>query len=740
MCKITVSKEDLKIKNLKELNTLSNLAVVYSNYALFYKADDDSFIARPLSIEGIATLNDVDSSVKMFDVYDNFVVVRTKRYYKKDKSTGELSFIDVKNGNNLFIFMKKDLYTKGIINKIISVENEYVISVGAAYLPIYAYISGVARSFAKSHTLSDIRKIIINYGLSSKNTPDRVAAEEKVRRIYQQRNGWCFDGFNLLISSSTSLSSLPETFRDLQYLILFKNESSNTPVLLVHDEYCKYKVIYVHDLENFSDVDIFKEGHTVSTFAKTYREYVEDLESGQNLLKLPITGNNTMYVGRSRLADLVKNHHESVYREGKAFVGEYSFTLSVFNKIVSTLQTFTPDTVRDFKVNAGLPVEDPIIDEEPVEEGASETNLIYTFKPIVESEIGEKLSNVILAAYLEDDEKLFFVSPNTLPETSMYTGKFRRHSKKISRHALMSLFYIDDESDVENIFEKKMHHSVLLCEGKKLHVFLDNTFAESAYENLSEINKYIKNGKMSRTIKDSYIQVFNFIIRTSDENAKEYNYLKNFTYPDYLKYWEEIEKGTSTATLDIEVNNNHEKVTQVNLFDTMEQEELPKAKEEIRREEKKGYVIEYGHTFEEYNEKFGKDYADGNLWDYSVKDFEDELNSPKLCELNTEVVFWYLKDKDGEFRYFETSIEAHPESSDKNAHVDGQNDEVKPQTHSRTLICDGCCLDLNDVSGYNRISFKSEGYVVVDVFVRNSGKATLCLTDEEYYALVNALK
>jgi len=61
--------------------------------------------------------------------------------------------------------------------------------------------------------------------------------------------------------------------------------------------------------------------------------------------------------------------------------------------------------------------------------------------------------------------------------------------------------------------------------------------------------------------------------------------------------------------------------------------------------------VERGHTMREYLDKFGEDYEDGNLWDFSKKDFEEGA-----VEQRDDIVYWYMKDLDGEWRYFETNI------------------------------------------------------------------------------------
>lgn len=55
-----------------------------------------------------------------------------------------------------------------------------------------------------------------------------------------------------------------------------------------------------------------------------------------------------------------------------------------------------------------------------------------------------------------------------------------------------------------------------------------------------------------------------------------------------------------------------------------------------------------GHTLEEYYGKYGDDYRDGNLWDYSIEDFASDPDKP-----DPDVDYWLIKDGDGDWRVFE---------------------------------------------------------------------------------------
>ena len=64
-----------------------------------------------------------------------------------------------------------------------------------------------------------------------------------------------------------------------------------------------------------------------------------------------------------------------------------------------------------------------------------------------------------------------------------------------------------------------------------------------------------------------------------------------------------------------------------------------------------GSCVERGHTMKEYLEKFGEDYENGKLWDFDKKDFEEGL-----VENRNDIVYWYMKDLNEDWRYFETNV------------------------------------------------------------------------------------
>lgn len=49
------------------------------------------------------------------------------------------------------------------------------------------------------------------------------------------------------------------------------------------------------------------------------------------------------------------------------------------------------------------------------------------------------------------------------------------------------------------------------------------------------------------------------------------------------------------------------------------------------------YTIEYGHTMEEYNEKFGTEYSNGELWDFKKIELENGAVEPQ-----EGMVYWEI--------------------------------------------------------------------------------------------------
>ena len=65
--------------------------------------------------------------------------------------------------------------------------------------------------------------------------------------------------------------------------------------------------------------------------------------------------------------------------------------------------------------------------------------------------------------------------------------------------------------------------------------------------------------------------------------------------------------------------------------------------------------VEEGHTYQEYLQKYGKQYVGNQLWDFSEEDFTNGAIEP-----DPDIVYWKINVY-GETRYYET-----PETSTNN--------------------------------------------------------------------------
>lgn len=75
--------------------------------------------------------------------------------------------------------------------------------------------------------------------------------------------------------------------------------------------------------------------------------------------------------------------------------------------------------------------------------------------------------------------------------------------------------------------------------------------------------------------------------------------------------------------------------------------------------------VEEGHTLDEYMDKFGDAYRDGDLWDFDPEELKDGSIEPR-----EDIVYWAIKDEDGELRYYETDISPKEESLEEKADLD----------------------------------------------------------------------
>ena len=62
----------------------------------------------------------------------------------------------------------------------------------------------------------------------------------------------------------------------------------------------------------------------------------------------------------------------------------------------------------------------------------------------------------------------------------------------------------------------------------------------------------------------------------------------------------------------------------------------------------KGFIVEFGHTLDEYEKLYKEDYEEGNLWDYSLDDIRKNAITPQK-----DMVYWVIV-VDNEIRIFET--------------------------------------------------------------------------------------
>ena len=72
---------------------------------------------------------------------------------------------------------------------------------------------------------------------------------------------------------------------------------------------------------------------------------------------------------------------------------------------------------------------------------------------------------------------------------------------------------------------------------------------------------------------------------------------------------------------------------------------------EIKKKVINGATVEYGHTFDEYDELYGLSYDDGELWDFSKEDFTNGAIEPRK-----NMIYWSIKDENGNERFYETDI------------------------------------------------------------------------------------
>lgn len=60
------------------------------------------------------------------------------------------------------------------------------------------------------------------------------------------------------------------------------------------------------------------------------------------------------------------------------------------------------------------------------------------------------------------------------------------------------------------------------------------------------------------------------------------------------------------------------------------------------------FHIELGHTIEEYNDLYGKEYENGEFWDFSIEDVENGA-----IEANPNMIYWQIGNRVYETYKFE---------------------------------------------------------------------------------------
>ena len=269
----------------------------------------------------------IELNVSLYELFSDFIAIRSKRYVKLNEKQ---KYVDGKGGTASYLIINKKYFDDGTFGEVYPLNS---------LIPEYSLLAGIFKAFQFNKNFSEI-KALIKEKLSDK--PNLIS---KLSSLYTVKNGFTFDGYNLLVSSTTSLSSIIE-HSDIKSFVLYKNNEKNVPIVIAHDEESKYKVIYVRDLEQYSDLDILKERYKNNIYNKAYSVFESDL-SGEKLIKFLITENSDLFVSRVYLAQLIKVTPEKVFRNGRAYIGDYSFGETYFRNQVSQLYDFQPDNLTD---------------------------------------------------------------------------------------------------------------------------------------------------------------------------------------------------------------------------------------------------------------------------------------------------------------------------------------------------------------------------------------------------------
>lgn len=348
----------------------------------------------------------IDLNVDLYELFTDFIAVRTKRLIQMNE-TGN-TYVDSKGQLATYLIINKEYFDNGLFGEVYPLNTA---------IPTFNLLSGVFKAYQSRMQFSDI-KTKLKLALA-----DKPELCEKLNMLYSVRNGITFDGYNLLVSSTTSLASIINN-SDIKYFVLYKNKDKNMPIVIAHDTESKYKVIYVYDLEKYTELDILRERYKNDVYNKTYSVFDADLSSDK-LIKFSVSENSELFVNRVYLSLLVKLHPEQVFRNKRAYIGDYSFGETYFKKQVADLYDFTEDSLADItKAIYAKTSKKPVVNVKPksepiVEKPVAETK---TEKSIFEF-IGEDPKNIAFIFITND--QIIWVSRNKL--TTKTAKKWRQY-------------------------------------------------------------------------------------------------------------------------------------------------------------------------------------------------------------------------------------------------------------------------------------------------------------------------
>ena len=348
----------------------------------------------------------IDLNVDLYELFSDFIAVRTKRLIQMNE-TGN-TYIDSKGQLATYLIINKEYFDNGLFGEVYPLNTA---------IPTFNLLSGVFKAYQSRMQFSEI-KTKLKLALA-----DKPELCEKLNMLYSVRNGITFDGYNLLVSSTTSLTSIIDN-SDIKYFVLYKNKDKNMPIVIAHDTESKYKVIYVYDLEKYTELDILRERYKNDVYNKTYSVFDADLSSDK-LIKFSVSENSELFVNRVYLSLLVKLHPEQVFRNKRAYIGDYSFGETYFKKQVADLYDFTEDSLADItKAIYAKTSKKPVVNVKPksepiVEKPVAETK---TEKSIFEF-IGEDPKNIAFIFITND--QIIWVSRNKL--TTKTAKKWRQY-------------------------------------------------------------------------------------------------------------------------------------------------------------------------------------------------------------------------------------------------------------------------------------------------------------------------